>query len=305
MANKKIVKGILGALDEALGTKILGAEGRTLTSGAKLLSETPVKGILAKPVDPVSVHPDVLKETGDPLWRMLHGTTSKSPYLQPKSSDVYDEGLHLTSSPGVADLYTVRPNDTRKTKNAAGPRVYPMLVDPGRVYKGITMDVGPWHYPEVVAARYRDAMDFHDLPPADDELNAFLDKLQWGDKVSDTLKAFGYDSMQYGHGSAYGSLNTKPADLPPALMLVDPRRAVPEFSDIGQRQAKQRGVLALHPERPPASDEDLAMELSQWTTSDLNKVLRYATGDIPKYLDDDDIWGDILKGRITDRAEWK
>jgi len=276
VASTRLVKGILNALEDNLGTKIFGAEGRSLaTSGAKLVGRTP-PGVLAKPLNPNTVHPDLLKETGDPLWRMLHGSNRKYPFDRPKGN-LADEGLHLTGSPGIADVYALHPyldKPIQRVKGPAGPRVYPMLVDPGKPFTGFERDYGPWDDPYRVAMRaYEDYQDM-EVPR---EIDYILQQLAFDKPVVKTLRDAGYDSMLYGHDTPYRDRPRYAPATGKGLMLFDRRRAVPEFSDIGQQAKKARGVLGLDTDRPPLDDKAMMHQLlAGYPDMDMDTLIKYA-----------------------------
>jgi hypothetical protein len=252
----KLTKGILDALDERLGTKILGAEGRTLTSGAKVLSKAPVRGILAKPVDPASVHPDFLKP-GPPLEEMYHGTNRRVNYGRPGSGFYNDVGLHLTGSPEVADYYALNYDtpDLNLLKaeklgkipgfSLAGPRTYPMYVDPGKTLD-FPGDAVKWTDPHAIADVVDEFRGFGTSP----ELEELYSMLRGGKSIEPALRDLGYDSMRYKHVNPYEWIVEEPA-----LMLTDSSRAVPKYSSIGQEAAKMRGVLAAKPSGGRSAEE--------------------------------------------------
>jgi len=245
VASQKLIKGILGTLDEKLGTGLLKAEGKTLAgSGAKLIGRSPVKGVLAKPVAPESVHPDFSKP-GPPLEELYHGTNRRVNYDRPGGS-LYDEGLHLTSSPNIADYYSMN-YDTPdinlllaqdrgklpKGMTLAGPRTYPMYADPGRQLD-FPADPLKWNDPVHVA----DTLEYFSSFDNPDLLDIY-NRLKEGKPTLDAFKDFGYDSVKYPHWNPYSE---DPYDH--AVMLMDPSRAVPKFSEVAQEAGKLRGVLS-------------------------------------------------------------
>lgn len=272
MASNKLIKGILGALDEKLGTGLLRAEGRSLAgSGAKLIGKTPVKnypmGVLAKPKDLSleNVHRDLITKT-DPLHRMLHGTGTPNAYDRP-TGYLNDIGLHLSQSPGIATKYATSHRFSPTERGLGGPRVYPLLVDPGRVHKGITIDAGPWYEPKPVAGRIREMMEPDEISP---ELDAIVQHLEKGKPVDEVFQDYGYDSVEFGHGSPFNEDDYSSA---PATMLFDPRRAIPEFTQLGQTLKKKRGVLGLNPEQPIDDEYTMANRFSRGQLDDFDTLL--------------------------------
>jgi hypothetical protein len=240
----KLVKGILEALDERLAER-LGSKtaGKSLAGMAKI-SRSPVKGILAAPVDPRAVHPDFL--TGKkPLWEMLHGSNSPQPFDRPYRSFFGDPaGLHLTRSPDTAESYGTRggaPSDDyvrEHTPNPSGSRVYPMLVDPGRV-RSIPVDPGPFQESVNVGRSIFQDTNARGIQ-RDKELNAIMSDLLKHQPLEDVFKKHGYDSFEYPH---YNPHKRYPQDYGHGLVLFDETRAVPEFDPIAQSAKKKRGVL--------------------------------------------------------------
>lgn len=272
MASTKLIKGILGALDEKLGTGLFKAEGRSLAgSGAKLVGRSPVRGILAKPAEPLpeSVHPDFLKP-GPPLEEVYHGTNRRANFDRPGAGFYDDFGLHLTSTPMVSDFYALNYDtpDLNLLKAAAtdkvpkfslaGPRVYPMYADPGNKIH-FPADAGKWVDPEQVADSIDEQRRYWSKTDWGNYLNdpiyeKIIQDMRGGKPVGTTLTDLGYHSVGYPH---YNPIDN--TDSGQALMLLDPSRAVPKYSEVGQQAAKVRGVLA--PEKiayPDITAQDIA-----------------------------------------------
>ena len=266
MASQKLIKGILGVLDEKLGTGLLKAEGRSLARSNIERTGVPVKGIMAKEPLPETVHPDVTLRTDEPLQRMFHASNSRSSFDRP-TGDLNDVGLHLTRSPDIADMFSMGfdPRDPKllnKGISLSGPRVYPMLVDPGRALKEFPADPRNWNDPQEIAsmmdqevlgkwASYPDGYD-------DPAMKEVRDRLGRGEGFKDALSRTGFDSAEYKITSPYSQ------NLEDALLLLDPSRAVPEYSQIAQKAAKTRGVLSAE-KGTPMTAEEVAMQLRDIT----------------------------------------
>lgn len=248
MANKKLIQGILGALDEKLGTKLFKNEGVSLAnSGVKIIEQSRVPGILARPPEPTIVHPDILSGT-DPLYDVYHGTNRRVNYNQPGAGFHDDVGLHVTSSPEVSDYYALN-WDTPDTNllsaehsgkipglSLAGPRSYPLLMDPGKVMD-FPGDAYKWT-PENINDSVKEALSggYQEVSPEAEELARMV---TGGKGVESAIKELGFDTLKYPHVNPHEWIASEDAYL-----LTDPSRVVPKYSTTGQQAAKVRGILA-------------------------------------------------------------
>lgn len=248
------------------------ASGQAVKQLQNLLGPTGIPYVAKSVPGDLPIHPDVMRGVDQPyipglslnvtpLERMYHGTNTRSAYDQPHGG-LYDEGLHLTRSPGVAAFYST--NLTSKNPELidqvargevpasvlAGPRTYPMLVDPGNVYRGL-IDPNKWNNPQDVADIFGDYYaDFDEdyllqaFPEFKDWPAIYDDMLMKRTPVIEAFKKRGYDSIEYSHIDPFMDDEYAREPTGHALMLFDATRAVPEYSAAGQKAGRVRGILA-------------------------------------------------------------
>ena len=257
---KKPISGILKLVDDLLETNIA-AKAPAPPRGSVTLTKRPT---WTRSPEPTNVHPDVLRGLTDPnpmggtfergvslntyppFERMFHATNRRLPFDHP-TGDISDVGLHLSASPNVTDFYAL----TQDTKDIplleqaqqgvpgitlAGPRTYPLLVDPGNKFTGFPVDAGHWNDPKSVASQAFDQVSDEDL---DTDMLRILNKMAAGTPVPKAFLDQGFDSVEYPHINFYHPRS----DPQNALMLFDPSRAIPEYSYLGGQAKKARGVL--------------------------------------------------------------
>lgn len=288
MASGKLIKGILGLFDEELPTKILGRDiGKSLAgSGAKLRSKSPVRGILSRELTKEEVHPDIWNAAfGDPLptgyaplYRGFHGTNSRVPFSRPIGG-LRDLGVSMTSSPDVADFHALGRYDVLSgygmkgpPQGAPGARVYPLLADPGNVMP-FPRDVQDWSSPRRVLTKTINDPNYDESVHG---MSDTMDAMAQGRPLDETLAGLGYQSVEYPHMNPWFLKSAKRKSIDPkdiakvsgrGLTVFDSTRVVPEFSEVGQRAAKTRGVLSAEKSvRPNATAKDLGKLYGQNAT---------------------------------------
>jgi hypothetical protein len=264
----KLIKGILGALDERLGTHVLSETAGKSLAGMAKITPSRVPGILSRELRKEEVHPDIwnaafgepLPEGYAPLYRGFHGSNSRTPFDRPVGG-LRDIGVSMSSSPDAADFHSLGRYDVL-TKGSdylkeypigtPGIRVYPLLADPGRSFK-FPRDTQDWSDPENV---YQKTIKDPNYNPDQPDMKGVMKDLRRGHSVDESLRDWGYDSIEYPHINPWHvSLRKDFGDTLPftskALTVFDPKRVVPEFSEVGQKAVKVRGVLASEPSTKP------------------------------------------------------
>ena len=230
MAGKKPIVGILKALDEELGTRLFREEvprGVTITAKPKRL---------------------------EPVRQMYHGTNEKSAF-DTLMANQQDLGISLTTTPQVADdyaFYPYRESNIEKSKelgqgNVPGPRVMPVVVDPGNVYRGFPENnIMSWYDPQA-ADMIRSSPGFDpDFP----HIQTILDRMDAGEPLDKILTDLDYHSFEYKIDNPYrvGPNQERGPEFGPesghAMTVIDPKRVVPQYSPEGQNLIKERGMLA-------------------------------------------------------------
>jgi hypothetical protein len=136
-----------------------------------------------------------------------------------------------------------------------------MLVDPGKKFLDWPHDPADWTDPRSVASKAEIAAS--GANQKDPEFVSVVEGLKKGGKVPQVFGDRGYNSIEFPHLNPnwkFGDPST--SRHKPSLLLFDESRAVPEFSAIGQRAAKTRGVLAAEPGSSMSADE----MADQWTS---------------------------------------
>lgn len=221
-SGRKIIRGILGLLDEGV------------PNVARTEPHLP-EGFKITPKDSAGVSLD-----SNPVLRMYHGTDDPVDFKNFDPSVTRNQGIHLSSSPDVGSHYSgmYSLSDPKGVSlSGAGPRIYPALVDPGRVLDlegGMPNWWDPDHFRSI-----GESLQNEDII----KLSMMMDD---SGRVGSLLNKIGYDSIKYEHpnplaGSAPSSTS---------LMVADPSRIIPEYSLAGRELAKTRGVIAADPALP-------------------------------------------------------
>lgn len=211
---------------------------------------------IGKPREP-EVNPE-LTLNKDPMRRMLHITSSKVPYAQP-AAGLRDTGLHLTDNPTLDTYYGFLPDETPYVPGTsmAGPRAYPMLVDPGKTLQ-FNADAIDWTNPDKIIQQMRNAFDQRGVEMNLYDYSDIIDDLSRGKTFGESVQNKGYQSVEYPHFSPTSPYNPDHS-IYTGLMLFDPTRAVPEWTEAGQRLAKDRGVIPLAGRDPGVNLETAKM----------------------------------------------
>jgi hypothetical protein len=202
---------------------------------------------------------------------MFHASNSRASFDRP-TGDLNDVGLHLTRSPDIADMFSMgldtrdphllNPSLPNQGISLSGPRVYPMLVDPGRTLKEFPTDPRDWNNPHEIASMMDNEVlgKYATYPEGynDPAMKEIRDRLGSGQSFKEAMQGIGHDSAEYTITSPY---TQNPEH---ALILMDPSRAVPEYTRVGQKAAKTRGVMAAE-KGATTTPEEVALNLREFT----------------------------------------
>ncbi len=193
----------------------------------------------------------------NPLLEVYHGTTSPIIFDRPKA-DLADSGLSVTTDPAVANPFAGA--GSVSFPEISG-RVYPMLADPGNMFKGTdyeVYDTGDWSGgPELAEDLRGNFTRFGKTVPP--EMEGILAHLEGGATMPEALKANGYDSMEFYHGNAYDEEST-------AHLFTDPGQVVPRYSPEGMLAAQHNPVIPSN--KSPAVVDD-------WSINDFNNPANF------------------------------
>lgn len=199
-------------------------------------------------------------------WHEMYHASASPKYFERPKGGLGDAGLHVTRHPAINSAYFGVTGE-HELSDVVGGRVYPLLVDPGNVYKGprhvkeegilgqrvnnIPADAFEWGRPFSVARAIKeshvepypfkkpgfpsneDLADAKWKPYVDEDTRNIVDDLYSAGEetnhnaVQDAFTKRGYDSILYSHHDAFDD------DLRSAMMLFDDNRAIPKFSNRG------------------------------------------------------------------------
>lgn len=195
--------------------------------------------------------------SGPKLMEMYHGTTASDLFDVPTGGRS-DVGLHLTRDPNTADQYAGIDNQMNNgPEGAVGGRVYPVLVDPGRTFKGRGKIGDPidWNDTTAVINAIEDSAGPYGVHPS---VKGVLADLQSGKRIDDIFKSRGYDSLEYDH---YPLPHMEPSHA--MMVFNDAGRVIPKFSDEGLAAIKE-GRVKKAKKRTTWDDADLTDYWGGW-----------------------------------------